>query len=185
VSTQSAAASSAPAAPGGTVIVTKGTKFIGKLGQEISSKKSHDGDTFTLSQADTVFYRIPNLHGALIDGHLENVHPAAVGKNPAMTIVFDDIHMPDGSKVPINVKIDNLGAFDAKSHHWRTLGLMLGGAIAGHMAAGQHHGGLLGAAGGYIVSQQMKNDIDVKPGTQIEVRFLSDAVEPAPAPSGT
>jgi hypothetical protein len=175
VSTQSAAASSAPAA-GGTVLVTKGTTFSGKLGQEISSKKNHDGDTFTLTEQDTLFHQAPALHGAVIDGHLENVQAAGLGKKPGMTIVFDDIKLADGTSAPISVKVDNIGTFDAKSHHLRTVGLMIGGAMAGHMAAGAHHGGVLGAAGGYMLSQQMKTDIDVKPGTIVVVKFVSDAV---------
>jgi hypothetical protein len=188
VSTQSAGASSAPAA-GGTVLVTTGTVFTGKLGEEISTKKSHNGDTFTLTQHDTMFHhQAPGLQGAVIDGHVDNVSPAGMGKKPSMTIVFDDIKLANGQTAPINVKIQNIGAFDAKSHHWRTIGLVLGAGMAGHMAAGQHHGGLLGAAGGYMLSQEMKTDVDVKPGTLIEVKFLSDAVAGAsasPEASGT
>jgi hypothetical protein len=173
VTTQSAAASS-PAA-GGTVVVKAGTKFDGKLQSEISSKTSHDGDTFTLAEQDTIFNKNPDLHGAVIEGHLEGVSPAGLGKKPAMTIVFDDIRLPDGTTAPIAVRIDNMGTFDAKSHHWRTIGMVIGAGVAGHMAAGKHHGGMLGAAGGYMLSQQMKTDIDVKPGSIIQIKFLKDA----------
>ncbi len=173
VSTQSAA-SGAPAALGGSVLVPAGTQFRGKLQNEISTKKSHDGDTFTIVRSD----------GAIIDGHLAGVSPAGLGKKPALTVVFDDVRLPDGQKAPINVQLVNVGAFNAQSHHWRTIGMVLGGGTAGHIAAGKHHGGLLGAAGGYVLSQQMKTDVDVKPGTVIAVKFVSDAVaQTSPAPS--
>jgi len=179
VTTQSAV-TGAPAA-GGTVLVKSGTTFQGALQQEIATNKSHDGDTFTLVQHDTLLHKEPALHGAVIDGHLENVQAAGMGKKPAMTVVFDDIRLPDGATAPIDVRIVNIGALDAKTHHWRTFGMVLGGAIAGHMAAGKHHGGLAGAAGGYVLSQEMKTNVDAKPGTIVVVKFLNDAVAQASA----
>lgn len=184
VSSESANAGSAMsnAASGGTVLVKQGATFDGKLDKEISSNASKDGDTFTLTETDTMFKKNAALHGAMIEGHLAGVTAAGVGKKPGMTIVFDDIKMPDGTTAPINVQLMNVGAFDAKTHHWRTAGMMIAGAMAGHVAAraaGKSHGGLMGAAGGYLLSQQIKSDIDVKPGTMIEVKFLSDATSAA------
>ena len=166
-------ASAAPAASGGAIIAESGSTFRGTLKQEISSKTSHDGDKFTIER-----------NGEVVNGHLQDVHPAGLGKKPSMVIVFDNVTMPDGTvAAPIDVTIENMGAFNAKSHHFRTMGMMLGGAIAGHMAAHaahQKHGGLAGAAGGYMLSQEMKTDIDVRRGTLLELRFNSDAVA-APA----
>ncbi len=173
VSTQSAG-SAAPAGSG-PAVVTAGTVYYGKLKQEISSKKSHDGDTFVLVQTDTLVHKNPALNGSQIEGHLENVTPAGMGRKPGMTIVFDDIRMPDGTTAPVNVQLISANEFDAKSHKLRTIGLMIGGAVAGHTVAGKKHGGMMGAAGGYALSQQMKTDIDVKPGTVVQVKFLSDA----------
>jgi hypothetical protein len=161
-----ASSSAAPAASGGAVVAAAGSTFKGKLQQEISSKKSHDGDRFTIES-----------NGKVIEGHLENVQAAGFSKKPSMTIVFDDLRMPDNTvAAPIDVKIVNVGAFDAKSHHWRTIGMVIGGAVAGHMAAGKKHGSTAGAAGGYILSQEMKTDIDAKPGTTVTLKFNKDAV---------
>jgi hypothetical protein len=184
VTTQSAV-TGAPAA-GGAVLVKAGTTFQGKLQQEIATNKSHDGDTFALAQQDTLLHKEPALHGAVIEGHVENVSPAGFGKKPALTVVFDDIRMADGTTAPIDVKVVNISAFDAKTHHWRTFGMVLGGAIAGHMAAGKHHGGMAGAAGAYVLSQEMKTNVDAKPGTIVVLKFVNDAVAQAsPAPSSS
>ena len=172
VSTESAASGApAAAASGGTVLVKAGTQFQGKLQSEIATNKSHDGDTFSIVAKD----------GTTVDGHLANIAASGMGKKPALTIVFDDVRTPDGSKAPVDVKLLNVGAFDAKSHHWRTIGMMVGGAMAGHMAAGSHHGGMLGAAGGYALSQEMKTNVDVKKGTTIKLLFVQDAVANAAA----
>jgi hypothetical protein len=183
VTTQSAV-TGAPAS-GGAVLVTSGTEFRGKLQQEIATNKSHDGDTFTIVQQDTLMHKDPALHGAVVEGHLANVSAAGLGKKPALTIVFDDVRMPDGQTAPIHVQIVNVGAFDAKTHHWRTAGMVIGAGIAGHMAAGKHHGGAMGAAGAYVLSQQMKTNVDVKPGTLVELKFLSDAVSASPSASAS
>ncbi len=164
-----ASSSAAPAVSGGAVVVKAGSTFSGKLQQEISTKKSHDGDRFTIQNKD-----------GIIDGHLENVQPASFAKKPSMVIVFDDLKMADGTTAaPIDVKIVNVGAFNAKSHHFRTFGMVVGGAVAGHMAANAahaKHGGLAGAASGYMLSQQMKTDVDVRPGTTVVLRFNKDAI---------
>ena len=180
VHTESAGTTATSAASG--VLIPAGTTFYGRLETRINSKTSHDGDKFQITQTDTLFHKSPELRGAVINGHLEGVQPAGFAKKPAMTLVFDNILMPDGRSAPINVRLMNLGAFDAKSHKLRTIGMMIGGGIAGHMIAnhqGKRHGGLAGAASGYILSQEMKTDIDVKPGTILELRFQSDIPTPS------
>lgn len=162
-----------PAAATGPMLIAAGTDFYGKLQQPISSKTSKDGDAFHLQQTDTLTHKNPALHGAVIDGHLENVHAAGPLRKPSMTIVFDDITMPDGTKAPIDVQLLSMKAFNAKSHHLRTIGMMIGGAIAGHETR-KHTGkgsGMMGAAGGYVLSQTLKTDISVPAGTVLEVRF--------------
>lgn len=175
VTTQSSGAAN-PA--GGTAIVPAGTVFYGKLDPSLGTKISKDGTAFTLTQTDTLLHKNPALHGAVIEGHVQNVASAGPMHKPAMTLVFDDIRMSDGMKAPVDVKLASMHAFEPKSHHLRTLGMMIGGAVVGHETAkhaGKHHGGLLGAAGGYVLSQTLKTDIAVPSGTVIELKFVSAA----------
>src|SRR5579872_6376765 len=137
----------------GPVAVAAGTDFYGRLQQPISSKTSRDGDTFQLQYTATLLHKNPALQGAVIDG----------------------ITLADGTKDRVDAKLVSLHAFDAKTHHLRTIGMMIGGAMAGHVLH-QHTGkgsGMLGAAGGYVLSQTMKTDISVPAGTVLEVRLLS------------
>jgi hypothetical protein len=174
ISTTSSGENGAQPQPG-QIVIASGTIFYGKLGQPISSKTSHDGDTFALQQTDTFMHKAPQLHGTTVEGHLENVEAAAPMHKPGMTLVFDDIVLSDGTKEPVNVQLISMHAFDAKTHHLRTIGLMIAGAFAGHaMRAKTGHGnGLLGAAGGYVLSQTLKTDISVPAGTVLELRFRS------------
>lgn len=177
VSTSNSNAGSA-GTTGGTTLVPAGTVFYGKLQQPIDTKTSHDGDTFVLLESDTFFHKNAALHGAAIDGHLEGVSAAGPLHNPKLTLVFDDIRMPDGTKAPVDLQLLSFKAFSPQSHHLRTLGMMVGGAVAGHELAkstGKSHGGLLGAAGGYAVSQELKTNIVVPAGTVLEVKFKQPA----------
>lgn len=172
VQTKSAgAANSVP--PGAAVVVPAGTDFYGKLQQPIGSKSSKDGDTFQLQQTDTMLHKNAALHGTVVDGHVEDVHAAGPMHKPSMTIVFDDITMPDGTKAPVNVQLVSMNKFEAKTHHLRTIGMMIGGAVAGHEAKKHmgHGGSFVGAVGGYALSQALKTDIYVPAGTVLELRF--------------
>ena len=166
VSTQNAGGTNANA--GGEVIAKAGTTYYGKLDQAVGTKVSHDGDTFTITHTDTFLHKDPALAGVVIDAHVANVRAAGPMRNPAMTIVFDDIRLPDGTKEPVNATIVSWKQFDPKTHHLRTIGMMIGGAVAGHMA---HKNGMLGAAGGYALSQTLKTDVEVPAGTVIELRL--------------
>ena len=170
--------SNAGTSAGGATLVAAGTDFYGKLQQPISTKTSHDGDTFVLVETDTLFHKNPALHGASIDGHLDNVKPAGPMHNAGLTLVFDDVRMADGTKAPVNVRLISMHAFEPKTHHMRTIGMMIGGAVAGHEIAkhtGKHHGTLMGAAGAYALSQTLKTDIVVPAGTVLEVKFVQPA----------
>jgi hypothetical protein len=171
VTTRSAGAGEA--ANGGTTIVPAGAVFYGKLQQPIGTKTSKDGDSFALVETRSSDV---SLTGAVIEGHLEAVAPAGPMRNPKMTIVFDDIRLPDGTKAPVDVQLVTSKTFSPKTHHLRTIGMMIGGAIAGHELAahtGRSHGSLLGAASAYTLSQALKTDIAVPAGTVVAVRFKS------------
>jgi hypothetical protein len=186
VTTQSSGATQSTNA-GGAVIAPSNSEFYGKLNVPISTKTSHNGDAFMLTQTDTLFHKAPALHGAVIDGHVDGVVAAGPMKNPAMTVVFDDIRLADGTKEPVNVVLISTKQFDPKSHKLRTIGLMIGGAVAGHAIAastGKKHGALTGAAGGYVLSQTLKTDVAVPAGSVVELRFKSPVTAGASAAPG-
>jgi outer membrane lipoprotein SlyB len=186
VTTQSSGATQSTHA-GGALVAPSNSTFYGKLDVPIGTKTSHNGDAFTLTQTDTLLHKNPALHGAVIDGHVDGVVAAGPMKNPAMTLVFDDIRLPDGTKEPVDVVLVSTRQFDPKSHKLRTIGLMVGGAIAGHtIAAHTHskHGALKGAVGGYVVSQALKTDVAVPAGSVVVLRFKSPVTAGASAAPG-
>ena len=160
-----------------TVLAKRGTDISGALQQTLNSKTSHDGDTFTINQKDTFFHKHPELHGGVIEGHVENVTPAGPTHKATMTLVFDDVKLPDGSTVPYVAKLTSVSVFEPRTHHIRDAGLIVGGAVAGHMAgskAGIKHGGLAGAGAGFALASTLKSDINVKKGTIVKMKLTQD-----------
>lgn len=164
--------------PPGTVVAPAGSSFYGKLSNQLGTKTSKDGDTFTLAET-----KGGALTGATIDGHVVGVVSAAPMRKPNMTLVFDDIRLADGTKEPVDVAVVSHREFDPKTHHLRTIGMMLGGAIvAKHLAKGH---AMLGAIGGYAASQAIKTDITVPAGATIELRFDQPVTSTAGAAAAT
>jgi hypothetical protein len=136
-------------------------------------------------EKDTFFHKNPALHGATIEGHVENVSAAKPLHSATMTVVFDDVRLPDGSTAPVHAAILSMGDFQPKGHTLRNIGIVVGSAVAGHMLAkktGGHMGTLMGAAAGVALASSLKSDIDVKSGTVVRLRLLDDLVTtPVPA----
>lgn len=163
--------------PPGAVVAPAGSSFFGKLSTQLGTKTSKDGDTFTLTET-----KGGALTGATIDGHVTGVVSAAPMRKPNMTLVFDDIRLADDTKEPVDVAIVSQRAFDPKSHHLRTIGMMIGGAMVGKHVGRGH--AMLGALGGYAASQAIKTDIVVPAGATIELRLNQAVTSAATATPG-
>jgi hypothetical protein len=169
----------------GTVLAARGVEVDAVMQKELNSGKDHQGDAFTMVEKDTFFHKNPALHGAIIDGHVENVAAAKPLHGATMTVVFDDVRLPDGSTAPVHASILSMGDFQPKGHTLRNIGIVVGSAVAGHMLAkktGGHMGTLMGAAAGIALASSLKSDIVVKPGTVVRLRMIDDLVTtPVPA----
>jgi hypothetical protein len=169
----------------GTVLAARGVEIDAIVQQGLSSATNHQGDTFALLEKDTFFHKNPTLNGATIDGHVENVSAAKPLHGATMTVVFDDVRLPDGTTAPVHATILSMGDFQPKGHALRNIGIVVGSAVAGHMLAkktGGHMGTLMGAAAGVALASSLKSDIVVKPGTVVRLRLV-DALVTTPVPA--
>lgn len=165
----------------GAVLAPAGTSIQARFDQEITSKTAQSGEKFTLTEREGLFHHAPAaLKGAKISGHVENVVPASHSRKASMNVIIDEITLADGTTEGLSAKVTSLRAFEPKTHHIRDAGLILGGAVAGHLAAGRHHGGLAGAAGGFALATSLKSNIDVKRGTLIDLKLTAPLTAHAP-----
>jgi hypothetical protein len=163
-----------------TVLAKKGAQLDGTLNDTLDSGKDSSGKTFTLTEHEGIFVRNPALKGATIDGHIENVTPAdGIKLKPAsMSIVIDDIKMPDGTIIsPVQIGLKSLKELEPKTHHLRDSAIIVGTAVTGHVVSKKtgHNGGTLaGAATGFALVNTMKSNIVIKRGTLIRMRVNAD-----------
>jgi hypothetical protein len=164
-------------------ILTKhGSEIDGRLATPLSTKTSQNGDAFKLNVVDLLFVHHPELKGAAIDGHLENVTPAGPMHKASMNVIFDDITFADGRSEPISLALKNMSAFEPHTHHLRDMGIIVGSAVAGHIVSKKtgHGGGTVaGAAAGFVIVNGLKSDIVIKPGTLVKLRLQQDLPQPA------
>ncbi len=166
------------------VLTKKGALIEARVTTAVSSKTSQDGDPFSLQVTDSFFHHHPELKGAVVDGHLENVTPASATHKATMSIIFDDITFPDGRKEPISVVVNKLSQVEPHTHHLRDIGIIVGGAVAGHIVSKKtgHGGGTFaGAAAGFALASSLKSDIVLKQGTLIQLKLKQDIDEPSAA----
>lgn len=166
-----------------TVLVQKGAQLDGTLNETLDSGKDPSGKTFSLTEHEGIFVKNPALKGATIDGHIENVSPAngIKGKKASMSVVIDDIKMPDGALIsPVQISIKSLKDFEPKTHHLRNTAVIIGSAVAGHFVSKKtgHKGGTLaGAATGFALVNSMKSNIVLRRGTLVRMR-VNEAIVP-------
>src|SRR5580700_6415398 len=72
-------------------LTKKGSEVDVRVLTPMSSKTSHSGDPFAMTETDLLFVHHPELHGATIEGHLEDVVSASPSRKASMSVIFDDI----------------------------------------------------------------------------------------------
>jgi hypothetical protein len=166
----------------GAPLTKKGSEIDARVQTPLSTKTAHNGDPFTLIETDLIFVHHPELKGATIEGHVEEVVAASSTHKASMNVIFDDIKFADGRTEPIFIGVRNMSAFEPRTHHLRDMGLIVGSAVAGHIVSKKtgHGGGTLaGAAAGFAIASSMKSDIVIKSGTIVKLKLLRDLPQPA------
>lgn len=157
-----------------------GMQFSGTLQQNVSSKTANVGDQVTLVNVNSSDGEIT---GARMFGHIVTVTRAGQGRNAQVLMSFDTLQLSNGASYPVvgevtqaQVNTKNNGAKEALG----TVGGMIVGNILGKWV-GTNVGGLLGAAGGYIVAKNNREDVSIPANSNVSVRLVQPRPQ-APAP---
>jgi hypothetical protein len=70
-------------------LTKKGAEVDARLQTAISTKTSHSGDPFAMNETDLLFVHHPELKGATIEGHLENVVAASPTRKASLKVLAD------------------------------------------------------------------------------------------------
>lgn len=183
------AAKSKPPAPK-TYQLKAGEKFRARINQELNSKTSRVGDTFTVTVVDNMYAQGGELlipDGSIINGKVTEVRAAKRGGDPGIIdVVFTSVKLPNQKTYAINGTLTDLSA-DAKSDDEGQVsgdkmknrkiifigGGAAGGAIIGAIAGGGKGsiiGGIIGAGGGLLGERLTKGEeAKVKSGTEFGI----------------
>lgn len=111
-------------------------------------------------------------------GHVSNVVPAGTGRPAQIEIVFTGLTLQDGTHYAVDGVVTGMQA-KTKSNIGREAIGAVAGMIAGNVIAksifhaGSGIGGFLGAAGGYLVAKNMKQNMSVPEGSAVRVTLRS------------
>jgi len=171
----------------GAFIVPDGTRIVGVLDTDLSTRTAAVGDQFTLRVTDT-----GEFSGAMIEGHISQIERSGrlTGRS-VLTLDFDNIRLRDGRSYNFAgivdsvrttsgevVRVDTEGTVRDDNQTTKTetraaIGTAVGaiiGAIAGG-GKGAAIGAILGAGGGAgSVYVQGRNDLELNRGTEITIR---------------
>ncbi|HEY1728690.1 MAG TPA: hypothetical protein VGG22_09975 [Candidatus Baltobacteraceae bacterium] len=148
-----------------------GSQFNGTMLQSISSKTAHVGDQVVLVNVDSVD---GSITGARMFGRVAAAQHAGQGQSGQVYLSFDTLQLSNGAIYPIagevtrvNVKTTNNGAKEALG----ALGGMIVGNILGKWI-GTNAGGFLGAAGGFLIAKNNREDVSIPANSSVNVRLV-------------
>ncbi|HKR02890.1 MAG TPA: YMGG-like glycine zipper-containing protein [Pyrinomonadaceae bacterium] len=170
--------------------VPEGTRFVAVLDNNLSTSQSQKGDRFTMTVRAPAQYE-----GATIEGYISRLERSGpFSGRSGMTLDFSQIRLRDGRTAPFaglieevravegeDVRVDSEGTTTVEEQDNRTnrtaqraaIGAAVGaiiGAIAGG-GKGAAIGAAIGAgAGAGSVYIQGRDDLELKPGTELTVR---------------
>lgn len=173
-----------------------GAKFRTRMNEEISSKTSKVGDTFTVTVVDPMYSEggelvIPN--GSIINGKVMQVTPAKRGGDPGMIDVeFVSVKLPNNKTYLINGTLTDLSAEAKSDDEGQVSGdkmkhrkiVFIGGGAAGGALLGAIVGGgkataigaIIGAGAGILGERLLKGEeAVVKQGTEFGI-YLNKTV---------
>ncbi len=173
--------------------LAEGTKIVFTLNNELNTKVSQEGDTFTgvVNRSVRVGDRIAIPEGSLVRGTVNHVkRPGRLKGRAELGLRFDEIELPDGTQVPLAASLTELDERDkekvteegqvegegSKKRDAATIGAGAGigaaiGAIAGGGKGAAIGAGAGAAAGTGVVLATRGKDAELKRGSDLAIQL--------------
>lgn len=179
VSPSTSSAQPVPAGPGyppppsqaGPYVPQPGMQFEGTLSQSVSSRDAWVGEQLVLVNVNSVDQTIT---GARMFGRVVEVQKPGQGRNAEVLIRFDTLQMPNGTLYPVIGEVTHVQVKTQNNAAKEVLGTF-GGMIVGNILGkwlGTNAGGVLGAAGGYLVAKNSREDVTIPANSTVSVRLV-------------
>ena len=164
-----------------------GTTILVKMDNEINSKVSSAGDTFTVTISKAVVVRETEIIpiGTVIEGRITSVKPASLGgADGSFEVKFETLRLANGAKRPIEAVLANQEK--PKNPATRNVLSVIGGTALGALigtAANKENGALIGAgigagAGTSAALLRKGKEARIKTDEVVEIRLKKEVTLP-------
>ena len=166
-----ASAQVAPPPPQGAYVPQPGMQFEGTLVQSLTSRDAWVGEQVALINVNSTDQLIA---GARMYGRVIDVKHAGQGSNAEVLLRFDTLQLANGTLYPVVGEVTHVTVKTANNGAKEALGA-LGGMIVGNILGkwfGTNLGGVVGAAGGYLVAKNSREDVTIPADSVVAVRLV-------------
>ena len=151
-----------------------GTSLNGTIQQTLDTKSVEVGHPVTLINV-TSANGSGAIVGARLAGEVSKVVRAGQGRTAQLQLVFTRLRLADGSTYNVNGLVTGMKA-TTKSNTLKEVGGALGGMIVGNVlgkVVGINGGGIVGAAGGFLLAKNSKENMSIPAGSVVTVQLQS------------
>ncbi len=150
-----------------------GAQYAGTITTSVNTKTASVGQPVTLNHVTS---SSGSVAGATMYGTVTKVIRAGQGRTAQLQMTFTRLTMPDGSSYAIDGVVTGMQS-NTKSNALKEAGGAVAGMIVGNMVGKtifhSGAGGLLGAAGGFLVAKNNRSDVTVPAGSAVKVMLRS------------
>ncbi|GAC1391548.1 MAG: hypothetical protein NVSMB31_09060 [Vulcanimicrobiaceae bacterium] len=158
-----------------TLSLPTGSEMSVTIDQTLDSHSAQAGDRFTAHVVPPYPFGNQALSGAVVTGEIISVQHAGQGTKPAIAIKFDSIRLRDGSSAPMDADVTQAQPKEQMKDGARVAEYTIGGLLVGNaIAKTVFHakgGGIAGAAGGFLLGNNYKADIQFPQGSAMTVKM--------------
>lgn len=150
-----------------------GTQYAGTITKSVDSGSAYVGEPVTLTHVTS---EAGDVAGATMYGSVTRVVKAGQGRTAELQMSFTRLRLSNGTNYAINGVVTGMQA-NTKNNTLKEVGGAVAGMLIGNMigktifhASG---GGFLGAAGGFLLAKNNKENVTVPSGSGVRVTLRS------------
>ncbi|MGZ3506514.1 MAG: glycine zipper domain-containing protein [Vulcanimicrobiaceae bacterium] len=150
-----------------------GTRLSGTIAQSVDTKTAYVGQRVELTNVRSTD---GSISGARMYGTVTSVQRAGQGRPAKLQVTFSRLVLANGSSYAVNGVVTGMQA-TTKNNALKEAAGAVGGMLIGNMIGKtvfhSSMGGLLGAAGGFMIAKNNRENMSVTQGSTVNVELRS------------
>jgi hypothetical protein len=152
-----------------------GAQYAGVITTSVNTKDAYVGQPVTLNNVSS---QDGSVRGAHMYGHVTRVVHAGQGRPAQLQMTFTKLVLPSGATYAVDGVVTGMQA-QTKNNALKEIGGAVAGMIVGNIIgktifhASNGIGGFLGAAGGYLIAKNNRENVSVPSGSAVRVTLRS------------